>query len=88
MSPAYDMNPDPDGDGLRLNVSDVENQQDIDLALEVADYFRVTGPRGKSIVAEIVSAFRQWRSLAKEMALPSEDIERMETAFRVVEQWG
>ena len=32
------MNPDPDADGLKLNISDVENAQD--LALEVANSYR------------------------------------------------
>jgi len=51
LAPAYDMNPDPDGAGLKLNISETANAQDIDLALSVAPQFRVKQKRAKEIVA-------------------------------------
>lgn len=35
------MNPEPMGDGLKLNISEAENAQDLDLVVEVAPYFRL-----------------------------------------------
>ncbi|HET6336129.1 MAG TPA: HipA domain-containing protein [Polyangiales bacterium] len=51
LAPPYDMNPDPDGAGLKLNISETANAQDIDLALSVAPQFRVKQKRAKEIVA-------------------------------------
>ncbi len=40
LSSAYDMNPVATADGLKLNVSEYDNAQDLDLAKAVAPYFR------------------------------------------------
>ena len=85
LSPAYDMNPDPYADGLKLNISDVENAQDLGLALEVADYFRVNAKRARAIIEEVVACVKGWRPLAETLKIASEEIERMTPAFRIVE---
>jgi serine/threonine-protein kinase HipA len=85
LSPAYDMNPDPDADGLKLNISDVENAQDLDLALEVADYFRVNAKRARAIVAEVVAVVKDWRSLAASFRISADEIELIEPAFRIAD---
>lgn len=36
LAPAYDMNPDPHGEGLKLNISESDNAQNLELVLEVA----------------------------------------------------
>ena len=41
LSPAYDINPNEYGKGLHLNISDKDNSLSLDLALEVAIYFRL-----------------------------------------------
>lgn len=83
LSPAYDMNPDPHADGLKLNISDVENAQDLDLALEVAEYFRINSRRAHAIIEEVVAVVKEWRSHAESLKIASDEIERMEPAFRV-----
>ena len=40
LSPAYDINPVETGTGLKLNISDNDNSLDIDLAMEVHEFFR------------------------------------------------
>jgi hypothetical protein len=40
LAPAHDMNPVETGDGLKLNVSEADNSQSLDLALSVAQLFR------------------------------------------------
>ena len=39
LSPAYDINPDEHGIGLKLNISEDDNSLDFELALSVAAYF-------------------------------------------------
>ena len=41
LSEAYDMNPVPFADGLKLNITEADNALDLELAREVAGYFRV-----------------------------------------------
>jgi serine/threonine-protein kinase HipA len=85
LSPAYDMNPDPDADGLKLNISDVDNAQDLGLALEVAPYFRVKTRRADLIMNEVVSGVRGWREEAQRLGLSTEEMEQVAPAFRVAE---
>lgn len=85
LAPAYDMNPDPDADGLKLNISDVDNAQDLGLALEVADYFRVNSKRASAIIKEVVTVVKEWRALAASLRISSGEAERMEPAFRVAD---
>lgn len=85
LSPAYDMNPDPYADGLKLNISEVENIQDIGLVLEVAPYFRVPTRRALETVKEVVTVVRGWREVAQKQGVARSEMERMEFAFRVAE---
>lgn len=39
LSPAYDINPVPDRNGLHLNIDEIDNQLDFELAFSVIDYF-------------------------------------------------
>ena len=50
LAPAFDVNPNPHGAGLRLNVSEESNEQDLSLALDVAKHFRVSGRRASELV--------------------------------------
>jgi serine/threonine-protein kinase HipA len=88
LAPAYDMNPDPHGAGLKLNISETDNAQDLDLALSVASVFRVKKQRAQEIVAEVTSAVSQWRSVATSHGLPPTAQDRMQHAFRVAETWA
>lgn len=83
LSPAYDMNPDPLGDGLKLNISDAENAQDLDLVMEVAAYFRLLPERAEAIKAEIVGQVKDWRRLAAELGLTRKEVEEVSPAFRL-----
>lgn len=50
LSEAYDMNPVPDADGLKLNITEADNALDLELAREVAGYFRLSQEDRKSVV--------------------------------------
>lgn len=41
LSPAFDMNPDEQGTGLHLNITETDNSIDISPALDIAKYFNV-----------------------------------------------
>lgn len=85
LSEAYDMNPVPDAHGLRLNVSEADNAQDIDLALSVAPYFRITVKDANAIIEHSQAVVRQWPKVAKSLRIPVREQQRMASAFRLAE---
>lgn len=82
LAPAYDINPNPHGAGLKLNISETDNAQDIDLALSVASVFRVKNKRAQQIVAEVTGVVNQWRTVATRHGLPPVAQDHMRHAFR------
>ena len=87
LAPAYDMNPDPHASGLKLNISETDNSQDLELALSVASVFRVKQARAAEIAHEVTTAVCDWRRLAAAGGLGGPAQERMQRAFRVAETW-
>ena len=81
LAPAYDINPTPHGAGLRLNISETDNAQDLELALEVAPYFRVGKSRADEIIRHIVKVVQRWPEAAKACGVPKKEQERMASAF-------
>jgi len=82
LSPAYDLNPNPDGTGLSLNISDVDNALDFDLAMEVAPMFRLSSDTAKKMLDQIRKAVSQFRAYAQRAGLSHAEQERMQSAFR------
>lgn len=85
LSPAFDMNPVSEGDGLRLNVSEADNAQDLGLALSVAPIFRVTQKAARAIVDETRRFVAQWPTLAAHLRISAAEREGMARAFRLSE---
>jgi len=83
LAPAYDVNPNPHGMGLSLNISMNDNAQDFALVLAVAPYFRVGKTAAKAIVADVKSAASTWKDVARECGLSRRAQERMQRAFRL-----
>lgn len=84
LSPAYDINPVSSGNGLRLNISESDNAQDLTLALDVAKYFRVKPMNATKIIQEIIEAVKGWRKEADLLGISKGEQDRMVRAFRVV----
>lgn len=81
LSPAYDINPNEYGTGLGLNISEADNSLDIDLALSVADYFRINKNRAFEIIETIKESTSRWRTVAKNAGLSKSEQDRMALAF-------
>jgi serine/threonine-protein kinase HipA len=81
LAPAYDINPTPYGAGLRLNISETDNAQNLELALEVAPYFRLNNIKAKEIIDETVRVVQDWPKVAKNFGISKDEQERMESAF-------
>lgn len=83
LSPAYDMNPVPHADGLKLNITDADNALDLELAREVASYFRLSLREADEIINDSRDIVGQWRTLAQRLGLSAWEQDRMADAFRL-----
>ena len=81
LSPAYDINPNENGSGLKLNISETDNALEIDLAIEVAPYFRIKSNKAKQIVESVKKAVSTWRTIATRYKISKNDQELMSRAF-------
>ena len=81
LAPAYDINPTPHGAGLRLNISETDNAQDLDLVLEVAPYFRIDKSKAEEIVHNTVKVVESWPQVAKTCRISKSEQDRMSSAF-------
>ncbi|MFT5286746.1 MAG: serine/threonine-protein kinase HipA [Planctomycetota bacterium] len=83
LSPAYDLNPEPESEGLKLNISESDNAQDLSLLMDVAPQFHLTNQRAEQVLAEVLAPVRGWREIAREQQLTASSQNRMSRAFRV-----
>jgi serine/threonine-protein kinase HipA len=84
LSPAYDINPISDGQGLKLNISENDNSLEFDLAFDVIKYFRIKEKKANEIVDHIKEIVNNWRKVADSLCLPRNEQELMSRAFRKV----
>ncbi len=83
LSPAYDINPDEQGMGLKLNISENDNSLDFELVLSVAPYFGVDAKHADRILKEVRAAVATWREIAAAYGIPRSEQEMIAGAFKV-----
>ena len=81
LSPAYDLNPVPYGQGLHLNITETDNRLDFDLAFEVAAFFQLTRQQANHIYNEVINSVKQWKDIATEIGISRSEQERIGKAF-------
>ena len=81
LSPAYDINPNPRGYGLSLNISESDNALDFSLALENAHSFRLSATEAENILKKVKGVVSRWKTYANAVGLPRSEQEVMGTAF-------
>ena len=82
LSPAYDLTPNPDGMGLKLNITDADNSLDFELLLETAPYYGLEQHEAKSSLATLSSIIGRWRSYALPLGVSRDEQEYMAPAFK------
>jgi serine/threonine-protein kinase HipA len=83
LSPAYDINPDPSGSGLSLEIDTADNRMDFGLVLSVARYFGLSRNTADRRLNDILRVISQWRVYAHQLNIPRSEIEMMAPTFRV-----
>ena len=83
LSPLYDVNPNPDGTGLSLNIDENNNSLDYELAVSTAPYYGIKKNEASKIVASTKEIIKQWKTIAQSFGLTRQNIADMEKCFRV-----
>lgn len=83
LSPAYDLNPSIDKDGLSLNIDSDNNDLSLELAKSVGIYFRLNEEKMNQIIDEVKSAVSSWKEIAKQIGISRQQQLYMEKAFKI-----
>jgi serine/threonine-protein kinase HipA len=83
LSPAFDINANETGTGLKLNIDEEDNSLDIDLVLSAAPYYLLSTKRALEIKEEVIKAVSNWRIMAAKYKVSNAETERKKRAFRV-----
>ena len=81
LSPAYDLNPSIDKDGLALNIDTDNNALDFELAKSVGEYFRLNKQQMEVIIQEVLQVTSTWKTIAKEIGISRSEQDLMVKAF-------
>ena len=84
LSPVYDVNPNKDNvNMLSTAISDGIYEASLAHALVVAEYFGLSTAKAEKIINEVKAATFQWKRVAHQLGLSSEEIHKMEVAFKI-----
>lgn len=82
LSPLFDVNPNPYGENLSLNISETDSSLSIDLAISVCEFFGVKSTVAKSTIAEMKKIVKEnWSSIATSNGISRSEQSFMESAF-------
>jgi serine/threonine-protein kinase HipA len=84
LSPAYDINPIETGTGLKLNISNDDNSLDLNLAMEVHEFFRLQEKEAREIIQVVKASVSNWRKVAAMYGISKVSQELKAPAFNIV----
>lgn len=84
LSPAYDINPSTDKNGLSLNIDMDDNALSFELAKSVGEFFRLNEKEMNEIIEEIITVVKNWKNIAKKIGISNKEQSIMESAFKLI----
>ena len=84
LSPAYDLNPSIEKDGLALNIDMDNNALDFELAKSAGEFFRLHPSEMDNILNEVFTSVKQWKDIAHKIGISRSEQELMQAAFRFI----
>lgn len=82
LSPLYDVNPSSDRTGnLQLNIDEDSSAATVEMAMSVAEYFRLNKAEAEKILNQTRRVVAEWRDVAKALGISAGEIARMAVAF-------
>lgn len=82
LSPAFDLNANETGTGLKLNIDEVDNALDLAIVQNTASFYLLSEKRANEIKSEVTKAVSTWRNIAKKYKIPFLEMEQKASAFR------
>ena len=82
LSPAYDLNPSIDKDGLAVNIDTNNNNLDFELAKSVGEYFRLNTTQMEECIKQVIASVNNWKAIAAAIGISRAEQELMEKAFQ------
>lgn len=83
LSPAYDLNPSIDKDGLALNIDLDNNALDYDLAKSIGEYCRLDNKQMNKIIIEVLEVVSTWKEIATKIGISNKEQILMNKAFNL-----
>ena len=83
LSPAYDLNPNPEKMVFATAIDHTGAQNTIELALRNRDAFNLTEAKAIEILDKVKTAVANWQKTAKSLGVAKVSIERMSPAFNL-----
>jgi serine/threonine-protein kinase HipA len=81
LSPAFDVNPAPQASEHALALDDRSREPDLATVLTTAPFYRLSKLRAEEIVRQIRAVTALWRTQARRLRLPADEIEMVGSAF-------
>jgi serine/threonine-protein kinase HipA len=85
LSPAYDVNPSPELTDHVLAIDDVDPRPNLSTVAATAGFYGLSKIRGEAIVRDIHSVVRGWRTKARSLGIPPDEILTTAPAFSAME---
>ena len=79
LSPAFDVNPNPDKDEHALALDDTSALPSVAAVRRTRDLYRLSSAGASRIEGQVRAAFEDWRDLAATIGIPRREIERLGT---------
>lgn len=86
LSPAFDLNPDPEGKQLATAIDESNAEASLATALDVAGLFRLSKAEARQIVVELSTATARWQEVARALGLATSELQRLAPAFEHEQQ--
>jgi serine/threonine-protein kinase HipA len=83
LSPAFDLNPNPEGSAKQLAtaIDETDTEASIATALAVAGMFRLSDDDAREIVDRVSAATARWQEVARAMGVSASELRRLAPAF-------
>ena len=81
LSPAFDVNPNPDKDQHVLAIDDRDPSPDSQLLLATAAYYRLSAKQACDLAEQVRAALRGWERRARLLGARSGEVARMEAVI-------
>jgi serine/threonine-protein kinase HipA len=81
LSPVFDLTPNPNGLGLKLNINEDDNSLNYQLAIDTASYYGITKDDAFDLVKRVKNLFSDWHQIANYLGISRAEQEQIAPAF-------